>query len=94
MLWRLATVDGKVAAVPTDGWGQLLIYRKDLFDAAGLEKPDTFDKIEAAAAALNDPGNNFYGITASNDPARYSRSRRGSTSPLPTAVSSSTTPAR
>ena len=65
----LATFDGKVAAVPSDGWGQLLIYRKDLFDAAGLEKPDTYDKIEAAAAALNDPGNNFYGITASNDPS-------------------------
>ena len=64
----LASSGGAVAAVPTDGWGQLLIYRKDLFDAAGLEKPDTFAKIEAAAAALNDPGNNFYGITASNDP--------------------------
>lgn len=64
----LASVDGSPAAVPTDGWGQLLIYRKDLFDAAGLEKPDTFEKIEAAAAALNDPANAFYGITASNDP--------------------------
>jgi len=64
----LATVDGKVAAVPSDGWGQLLIYRKDLFDAKGLARPDTFDKIEAAAKALNDPGNNFYGITAANDP--------------------------
>jgi len=53
----LASSGGAIAAVPTDGWGQLLIYRKDLFD-----------KIEAAAAALNDPGNNFYGITASNDP--------------------------
>jgi multiple sugar transport system substrate-binding protein len=65
----MATVGGQPAAVPADGWGQLLIYRKDLFDAAGLEKPDTFEKIEAAAAALNDPGNDFYGITASNDPA-------------------------
>ena len=64
----MATSGGEVAAVPSDGWGQLLIYRKDLFDAAGLEKPDTFDKIQAAAEALNDPGNNFYGITASNQP--------------------------
>jgi multiple sugar transport system substrate-binding protein len=64
---NLATYQGQAAAVPSDGWGQLLIYRKDLFDAAGLEKPDTFDKIETAAAALNDPGNNFYGITASTD---------------------------
>jgi multiple sugar transport system substrate-binding protein len=64
----MVTIDGKVAAVPSDGWGQLLIYRKDLFDAAGLEKPDTFAKIQAAAEALNDPGNNLFGITASNDP--------------------------
>ncbi len=65
----MVTVDGNPAAVPSDGWGQLLIYRKDLFDAAGLEKPDTFAKIQAAAEALNDPGNNMYGITASNDPS-------------------------
>ncbi len=64
----LATVDGKPAAVPADGWGQLLIYRKDLFDKAGLAAPTTFETIEAAAKTLNDPGNDFYGITASNDP--------------------------
>ena len=64
----LATGSEGVAAVPSDGWGQLLIYRKDLFDAAGLAKPDTFDKIEAAAAALNDPGSDLFGITASTDP--------------------------
>jgi len=63
---NLATGSEGVAAVPSDGWGQLLIYRKDLFDAAGLDKPDTFEKITTAAAALNDPGNDFYGITASN----------------------------
>ena len=63
----LATVDGNVAAVPSDGWGQLLVYRQDLFDAAGLDTPDTYANIEAAAAALHDPGNDFYGITASND---------------------------
>jgi multiple sugar transport system substrate-binding protein len=63
------TPDGKYGAVPTDGWGQLLIYRADLFAAAGLDAPTTFDKIEAAAAALNDPGNNFYGITAATDPS-------------------------
>lgn len=63
----LVQYEGNVAAVPSDGWGQLLIYRKDLFDAAGLEAPDTYDKIMAEAEALNDPANNFYGITASND---------------------------
>lgn len=63
---NLVDVGGKYAAIPTDGWGQLLIYRQDLFDAAGLEAPTTFDKILAAAKALNDPANNFYGITLAN----------------------------
>ena len=36
---QLATQDGKVAGVPSDGWGQLLIYRKDLFKQAGIPAP-------------------------------------------------------
>ncbi len=63
----LVTLDGTIAAVPSDGWGQLLIYRKDLFDAAGLAAPTTYELIETAAAALHDPGNNFVGITAATD---------------------------
>src|SRR3954464_14731026 len=35
-------------AVPSDGWAQLLLYRKDLFDAAGLAAPDTYDALLAA----------------------------------------------
>lgn len=61
---ELASVGGSPAAVPSDGWGQLLVYRKDLFDAAGLSAPDTFANIQAAAEALHDPGNGFFGITA------------------------------
>jgi multiple sugar transport system substrate-binding protein len=63
----VAVGDGRYAAVPTDGWGQLLIYRTDLFEAAGLEPPTTFDAIRSAAAALHDPENDFYGITAATD---------------------------
>lgn len=63
----LVSVDGQVAAVPTDGWGQLIVYRADWFEAAGLDVPDTYEKIMAAAEALNDPGNNIYGITAATD---------------------------
>lgn len=36
------------AAVPSDGWTQLLVYRKDLFEAAGLEAPTTYAAIEWA----------------------------------------------
>ena len=35
----LVSRDGVATGVPSDGWGQLLIYRKDLFDKAGLEGP-------------------------------------------------------
>ncbi len=60
---------GEYVAVPTDGWGQLLIYRKDLFDAANLAAPTTFEAIMKAAEALNKPDNNFYGIVAATDPS-------------------------
>lgn len=65
---NLVRVGDQYAAVPSDGWGQILVYRADLFEQAGLEPPDTFERIQAAAEALNDPANNFYGITASTDP--------------------------
>ncbi len=65
---NMVKYEDNYAAVPSDGWGQLLIYRADMFAEAGLAAPDSFATIEAAAAALNDPANNFYGITAATDP--------------------------
>src|SRR4029453_4892295 len=50
------TFHGKPRGIPSDTWTQLLIYRKDLFEKAGLETPDTFDKILAAATKLNQSG--------------------------------------
>lgn len=50
------TQDGdKQLAVPSDFWPQLLFYRKDLFAAAGLAAPKTYDDILADAKALNSP---------------------------------------
>ncbi|MGW4502667.1 ABC transporter substrate-binding protein [Micromonospora sp. NPDC004336] len=63
---ELTAEDGRQLAVPSDGWGQLLVYRKDLFDAAGLPAPDTYEKIAAAAAKLNTGG--VAGITAATAP--------------------------
>ncbi len=51
----LMTSEGTVAAVPSDGWGQLLIYRKDLFDGAGLSAPQDLDDIVKAADRLRRP---------------------------------------
>ncbi|MEV4603901.1 extracellular solute-binding protein [Amycolatopsis sp. NPDC049253] len=57
---------GKQLAVPSDGWPQMLAYRKDLFAKAGLPAPDTFDKIRQAAQKLNSP--NVAGISIATDP--------------------------
>ncbi|MET8353087.1 extracellular solute-binding protein [Micromonospora sp. NPDC005206] len=64
---ELTSDDGKQLSVPSDGWGQLLVYRKDLFDAAGLPAPDTYERITAAAARLNTGG--VAGITAATAPS-------------------------
>jgi multiple sugar transport system substrate-binding protein len=45
-----------ILAVPSDTWRQLLVYRKDLFDAAGLPAPNTYNKIVQAAETLEQDG--------------------------------------
>lgn len=62
----VSTDDGRYAAIPSDGWGQLLVYRKDLFDANGLAAPDSYENILTAAEALHDPENGFYGFLGPN----------------------------
>jgi multiple sugar transport system substrate-binding protein len=54
-------------SVPSDGWAQLLFYRKDLLKAAGLPEPTTFDAVTAAAKALDTGG--VAGIVAGTAPA-------------------------
>ena len=55
-------------AVPSDGWAQLLVYRQDLFEAAGLAAPETYEDILAAAQALDSPERaGFVGATVPND---------------------------
>jgi multiple sugar transport system substrate-binding protein len=50
---QLTRADDEQLAVPSDGWAQLLFYRKDLFAAAGLAEPTSYDAIRAAAAKLD-----------------------------------------
>lgn len=59
----MADFDGETAAVPVDGWTQMVIYRKDLFEAAGLEAPNSYANITAAANALHNPSD-MYGFVA------------------------------
>jgi len=49
----LVTTEAGLAGVPSDSWAQLLVYRKDLFEAAGLEPPTDYDSILTAAEELN-----------------------------------------
>jgi len=66
-LLRSPTGEG-YAAVPTDGWVQGVWYRADLFDAAGLEPPTTWDNILKACETLSKPEEGFYGIVLGTDP--------------------------
>ncbi len=51
------------AAVPVDGWTQMVVYRKDLFDAAGLDAPNSYANIIAALDKLHNPPD-LYGFVA------------------------------
>ncbi|ROR89909.1 ABC transporter substrate-binding protein [Nocardioides aurantiacus] len=55
-------------AVPSESWSQLLFYRKDLFEEAGLEPPTTYDATLTAAKELDgDDLAGFVGGTAPGD---------------------------
>ena len=58
------TVDGELYAAPFYGESSMVMYRKDLMEAAGMEMPDapTWDDIRAAAEAMTDKDAEVYGI--------------------------------
>ncbi|MGC4393238.1 ABC transporter substrate-binding protein [Agrobacterium sp. M50-1] len=64
------TVDGKLYAVPFYTESSFTLYRKDLFDAAGLKMPDnpTYDQIKDFAAKLTDKSKQQYGICLRGKP--------------------------
>jgi len=49
---KATTVDGKVVGVPIITEREVLYYRKDLLQAAGLQVPKTMDELQAAAKAI------------------------------------------
>ena len=59
---KMAKSGSKIAAVPVDGWTQMVVYRKDLFEAAGLEPPTSYANIEAAVKALS--SSDMFGFVA------------------------------
>lgn len=57
-----ATYDGKIWFAPIQGGGDIMVYRKDLLEAAGIKPPATLDELRAAVPKLTDPAKGIYGI--------------------------------
>jgi multiple sugar transport system substrate-binding protein len=64
---ELTSSEGTQLAVPSDGWAQMLFYRTDLFEAAGLAEPKTYADIQKAAETLKK--GKTAGIVAGTAPA-------------------------
>ncbi|MDU8946045.1 ABC transporter substrate-binding protein [Ovoidimarina sediminis] len=60
----MAKTDGGWASVPVDGWTQMIVYRKDLFDESGLEAPTTYANVLAAIEKLHNPPEMFGFVAA------------------------------
>ncbi|MEZ5823636.1 MAG: sugar ABC transporter substrate-binding protein [Geminicoccaceae bacterium] len=62
--------DGTLYAVPFYAESSFTFYRKDLFDAAGIEMPaqPTYTQVAEYAAKLHDPANEVYGMCQRGKP--------------------------
>jgi multiple sugar transport system substrate-binding protein len=58
------TVDDEVVGVPTITEREVLYYRKDLLEAAGLEVPTTLEELESAAKTIKDANPGTAGFVA------------------------------
>lgn len=59
---KVATVDGTVWFAPLTGGGDLMVYRKDILEKAGVAPPANLEELAAAVKKLNDPAGGVYGI--------------------------------
>lgn len=60
----MAQTNDGVAGVPVDGWTQMVVYRKDLFEEKGLAAPTTYANVLAAVEALHNPPEMFGFVAA------------------------------
>ncbi len=62
--------DGNLYAAPFYGESSMIMYRKDLLDAAGMTMPDnpSWGHVQDAAAAMTDKDNGVYGICLRGKP--------------------------
>jgi len=62
VMWTQGEYQGRQVAFPLGGYANVLNYRKDLFDAAGIKPPTTQEEMLEAAKKLTDAGKGVYGI--------------------------------
>jgi multiple sugar transport system substrate-binding protein len=53
----LTQVNGRITALPSDGYQQLIIYRRDWFERDNLQPPDSYTAMLTAAEVTADPDN-------------------------------------
>lgn len=64
LMSTLGGYEGKQVAFPFAGYANVLAYRKDLLETAGLDVPTTPEEFTAAALAITDADNGVYGFVA------------------------------
>lgn len=64
LLESLGQYDGRYVAFPFAAYANVLAYRKDLFEAAGLKPPADMDEFVADARKLTDASKKQYGFVA------------------------------
>ncbi|MGE5603710.1 MAG: ABC transporter substrate-binding protein, partial [Nitrososphaerales archaeon] len=61
---KFETVEGTLIGMPIQLEVEMLFYRKDLLEAAGLTPPKTLDELQAAAQKLNNANGGVYGFAS------------------------------
>lgn len=56
-----------IAALPSDGWQQMIVYRSDWFKEQGLEPPDSFERLLLAAETIFQPEGIISGLVVPTD---------------------------
>lgn len=75
-LTPLTNEDGTLMGIPLDAWAQVLVYRLDWFETAGLGPPNTLEAIEIAAEQFYTfDDNSITGIVVPTEPQLTSTQR-------------------
>jgi multiple sugar transport system substrate-binding protein len=64
LMTSLGNYQGRQVAFPFAGYANVLAYRKDLYEAAGIDPPRTMAELIAAAKALTDRSKSQFGFVA------------------------------